>query len=132
MQGLKTARSSFSPKETMDRFEAQVRTKGMHVFCRIDHAAGAREVGLELGPAELLIFGNPRAGTLLMQLNPTSGIDLPLKALVWRDASQDTWLSYNEPEWIARRHDLSGDADATVGAMAAALAALCKAATEAA
>jgi uncharacterized protein (DUF302 family) len=132
MQGLKTERSAFSPKETMDRFEAQVREKGMSVFCRIDHAAGAHEVGLELSAAELLIFGNARAGTRLMQLGPTSAIDLPLKALVWADAASTTWLSYNEPEWIARRHDLSRDADATVSGMAAMLAALCKAATEAA
>jgi uncharacterized protein (DUF302 family) len=132
MQGLKTARSSFSPKETMDRFEAQVRAKGMTVFCRIDHAAGAHEVGLELAPAELLIFGNARAGTRLMQLSPASAIDLPLKALVWADAENTTWLAYNEPEWIARRHDLSAEADATVTAMASALAALCKAATVAA
>ena len=98
MQGLNTARSSFSPQETMDRFEAQVRAKGMTVFCRIDHAAGAHQVGLELLPAEVLIFGNARAGTRLMQLSPTSAIDLPLKALVWENAAHETWLAYNEPE----------------------------------
>ena len=108
-----------------------MKAKGLTVFCRIDHAAGAHEVGLALGPAELLIFGSARSGTLFMQLNPTSAIDLPLKALVWADAAHQTWLSYNEPEWIARRHDLSNAADATVGAMTTALAAFTKAATEA-
>ena len=95
--GLTTIRSSFGPKETMDRLEAEVKAKGMTVFARVDHAAGAAEVGLPLRPTKLVIFGNARAGTPLMQADQTIGIDLPLKALVWQDASGGTWLSYNDP-----------------------------------
>src|SRR5438045_3096075 len=88
----------------MDRLQAEVRARGMTVFARIDHAAGAAEVGLTLRPTELIIFGNARGGTPLMESVQTVGIDLPLKALVWEDASGKTWLSYNEPGWIAQRH----------------------------
>ena len=82
--GLVTLPSSFGPKETMDRLEAAIKAKGMTVFARIDHAAGAAAAGLALRPTELLIFGNARAGTPLMQADQTIGIDLPLKALVYR------------------------------------------------
>lgn len=108
VDGIKTVTSAFGPKETMDRLEAAVKSKGMTVFARIDHAAGAAEVGLALRPTELLIFGNAKAGTPLMQAKQTIGLDLPLKALVWQDASGATWLSYDEPTWIASRHE--GDA----------------------
>jgi uncharacterized protein (DUF302 family) len=127
--GLTTVRSSYGPKETMDRLEAAVKAKSLTVFARIDHAAGAAKVGLSLRPTELLIFGNARGGTPLMQSNQTVGIDLPLKALVWQDASGDTWLSYNDPSWIAKRHGLGHEADATVNAMSAALNALARTAT---
>ena len=103
-EGLTTIPSRFGPKETMDRLEAEIRAHGLNVFARIDHAAGAAEVGLTLRPTELIIFGNARGGTPLMQLSQTAGIDLPLKALVWQDAANNTWLSYNEPSWIVRRH----------------------------
>src|SRR3982074_3304114 len=85
--GLTTVRSSHGPKDTMNRLEAEVKAKGMTVFARIDHAAGATEAGLSLPPTELLIFRNARAGTPPMQAVQTIGIDLPLKALVWQDAS---------------------------------------------
>jgi uncharacterized protein (DUF302 family) len=127
--GLTTIQSSFEPQETMGRLEAAVKTKGLTVFARIDHAAGAAEVGLALRPTELLIFGNARGGTPLMQSNQTMGIDLPLKALVWQDAAGKTWLSYNDPRWLAQRHGLGADAGATVSALAASLNALVKAAT---
>jgi len=102
--GLTSVRSSYEPKETMDRLEAKVKAKGMTVFARIDHAAGAIEVGLSLRPTELLIFGNARAGTPLMQSTQMIGIDLPLKVLVWQDEGGNTWLSYNDPSWLAKRH----------------------------
>jgi len=127
--GLITMRSSHGPKETMDRLEAEVRAKGLSVFARVDHAAGAAAVGLPLGPTELLIFGNAKGGTPLMQSMQTIGIDLPLKALVWQDASGNTWLSYNDPKWLATRHGLGRDAEAPVSAMAAALGTLAGAAT---
>jgi uncharacterized protein (DUF302 family) len=122
--GLITLPSSRGPKDTMDRLEAEVGAKGMTVFARIDHAAGAAAVGLSLRPTELLIFGNAKGGTPLMQSMQTIGIDLPLKALVWQDASGNTWLSYNDPSWLAKRHGLGPDSEATVAAMAAALNAI--------
>jgi uncharacterized protein (DUF302 family) len=127
--GLTTIRSSFGPQDTMNRFATAVKAKGMTVFARIDHAAGATAVGLSLRPTEVLIFGNARGGTPLMQSVQTLGIDLPLKALVWQDAAGDTWLSYNEPDWLAKRHGLSSETEAAVGTLAGALAALAKAAT---
>jgi uncharacterized protein (DUF302 family) len=104
--GLITLRSSHAPKDTMNRLETEIRAKGLAVFARIDHAAGAAEVGLSLRPTELLIFGDARGGTPLMQAVQTIGIDLPLKALVWQDASGTIWLSYNDPNWLAKRHGL--------------------------
>jgi uncharacterized protein (DUF302 family) len=125
MEGLTTIPSTFSPKETMDRFESEIRAQNMQVFARIDHAAGAAEVGLTLAPTELIIFGNARGGTPLMQSVQTVGIDLPLKALVWRDKAGRTWLSYNEPGWIAQRHGVA-NAQPVVDKMAALLSAMSK------
>src|SRR5258705_9460687 len=109
--GLTSIPSSFGPKETMDRLIAEIEAKGLQVFARIDHAAGAAEAGLALRPTELIIFGNARGGTPLMQASQTAGIDLPLKVLVWQDAAGQTWLSYNEPNWMAQRHHLDGNAE---------------------
>jgi uncharacterized protein (DUF302 family) len=128
-QGLTTIPSSYGPKDTMDRLEAEVRTKGMTVFARIDHAAGATAAGLSLRPTEVLIFGNAKAGTPLMQSVQTVAIDLPLKALVWQDASGDTWLSYNDPAWLAQRHELGAETEVTVGMLTAALDVVATAAT---
>jgi uncharacterized protein (DUF302 family) len=128
VQGLTTIRSNFGPQDTIDRLETAIKAKGMTVFARIDHAAGAAVVGLTLRPTEVVIFGNARGGTPLMQSVQTLGIDLPLKALVWQDTAGVTWLSYNDPAWLAERHGLSG-AEAPVGAMTAALDAVAKAAT---
>jgi len=108
MEGLTSVESRFGPKEPMDRLEAEIKARGMNVFARIDHAALAAEAGLTLRPTEVVLFGNPRGGTPLMQASQTIGIDLPLKALVWQDTTGTTWLSYNEPEWMARRHKLGG------------------------
>lgn len=123
VEGLTTIASSFGPKETMDRLEAEIQGKGMTVFARIDHGAGAADAGLELRPTNLIIFGNARGGTPLMQASQTSGIDLPLKALVWQDVAGKTWLSYNEPSWIVQRHGLGVRAE-IVDKMAAALSAI--------
>jgi uncharacterized protein (DUF302 family) len=127
--GLIVIPSKFGAKETMDRLEAAIEAKGMTVFARIDHAAGAAEVGLPLRATELLLFGSARAGTPLMQADPAIGIDLPLKALVFEDADGKVWLAYNDPHWIAQRHKLGGDTDAAVKAMAAALEAMAASAT---
>lgn len=121
MEGLTTIPSSFGPKETMGRLEAGIRAQGMQIFVRIDHAAGAAAVGLDLRPTEVVLFGNARAGTPLMQLEQTLGIDLPLKALVWQDATGKTWLSYDEPQWLVQRHGIGDQAERIVERMAAAL-----------
>jgi uncharacterized protein (DUF302 family) len=96
----------------------------MTVFARIDHAAGAAEVGLSLRPTELVIFGNAKGGTPLMQSIQTIGIDLPLKVLVWQDESGSTWISYNDPAWLAKRHGLGPGSEMTTSVMAAALHAI--------
>ncbi len=125
LEGLTSIRSSFGPKETMDRLEAEIRAQRMTVFARIDHAGAAAVVGLKLAPTELIIFGNARAGTPLMQSVQTVGIDLPLKVLVWEDAGGKTWLSYNEPSWIARRHGVR-NAEQVVSKMGATLSAMAR------
>lgn len=102
--GLITVKSPRSAKETMARLEEVVIKRGLNVFARIDHAAGAEKIGQSLRPTELLIFGNPQGGTPLMLCEQTSGIDLPLKALVWEDSAGQTWLAYNDPAFLARRH----------------------------
>jgi uncharacterized protein (DUF302 family) len=127
--GLTTIPSSFAAKDTMDRLEAAVKAKGLTVFARVDHAAGAAAVGLPLRPTELLIFGNARGGTPLMQADQAVGIDLPLKALVYEDANGKVWLAYNNPAWLAQRHGLGHDVDATVKALEAVTHALAAAAT---
>jgi len=126
--GLIILESAYSAAETIDRLSDTVAKAGLHVFARVDHAAGAEQVGLPLRPTQLLIFGQARGGTPLMQENQTAGIDLPLKALAWTDADGKTWLSYNDPEWIAQRHGLGAPSAQAVQAMRGALAKLAGAA----
>jgi uncharacterized protein (DUF302 family) len=121
--GLVTSLSSFGPKETMDRLVAALAGCGMSILARIDHAAAAAKVGMHLRPTEVVIFGNPRAGTPLMQATQTIGIDLPLKALVWQDNDGKTWLAYSDPAWLAKRHGLFIGSAGNLRAMADALAA---------
>lgn len=102
--GLIAVKSPHDAKKTMDKFEKIVKEKGMNVFARIDHSAGAAKVNKKLRPTELLIFGNPQGGTPFMECEQTVGIDLPLKALVWQDDKGQVWLGYNDPEFIAKRH----------------------------
>jgi uncharacterized protein (DUF302 family) len=127
--GMTVCRSDYGPKETMDRLAAAVAAHGMVVLARIDHAAAAAAAGMELRPTEVLIFGNPRAGTPLMQAAQTIGIDLPLKALVWQNHDGKTWLAYNDPRWLARRHGALAAVDRILGAMTEVLGAVAKAAT---
>ena len=124
VDGLVTCPSRLGPRETMDRVAAAVTVRGMAILARIDHAAAAQAVGLSLPPIEVLIFGNPCAGTPLMQTAPTLGIDLPLKALVWQDQSGETWLSYNDPAWLAHRHGIDAATHQTLRAMTEALGAI--------
>ncbi|HEV3045410.1 MAG TPA: DUF302 domain-containing protein [Roseiarcus sp.] len=113
----------------MDRLIAAIAARGMSVIARIDHAGAAAKAGLALRPTEVVIFGNPKAGTGLMQMAQTMGIDLPLKALIWQDDAGTIQLSYNDPRWLAQRHGLGAAADKTLAAMADALAALAREAT---
>lgn len=104
--GLVTKQSPYGVGETLDRLEKVLTSKGITVFARIDHAAGATKIGSELPATEVLIFGNPKLGTPLMQSNRAIGIDLPLKALVWEDAAGQVWLAYNQPAYLSDRHDI--------------------------
>lgn len=103
--GLISVKSPHSVKETIDRVEAAAKARGLNVFLRVDHAAGAKKIGRDLRPTELLVFGNPQGGTPLMECAQSAGIDLPLKVLAWQDASGQVWLGYNDPQFIANRHD---------------------------
>ncbi len=104
--GLAAAKSPHSAQVTMDRLEAVVKERGLVVFARIDHAGGAAKVGKSLRPTELLIFGNPQGGTPFLECAQTVGIDLPLKALVWEDATGQVWLGTNDTAYLAKRHDV--------------------------
>jgi uncharacterized protein (DUF302 family) len=130
VNGIETLASAFGPKETMDRLEAAIRSKGMTIFARIDHAAGAASVGLVLRPTELLVFGNAKAGTPLMQVNQAIGLDLPLRALVWQDAAGVTFLSFDDPRWIVSRHEEDAALAGVAREMAGGLLAVAKAATQ--
>ena len=130
IDGLTTIKSGLGPKDTTDRLAAEVTSRGMSVFARIDHSAGAASIGMPLRPTEVLIFGNAKGGTPLMQVDQTVGIDLPLKALVWEGADGKTWLSYNEPRWIAARHGLVTSQPHLVDALAAAVAAIAQKAAQ--
>jgi uncharacterized protein (DUF302 family) len=127
--GLITTVSKFGAKETMDRLAAEVKAKGLTVFARIDHAAGAAEVGLPLRATELLIFGNAKGGTPLMQTGQSIGIDLPLKALVFEDADGKVLLAWNDSHWLAQRHGLGAALAPVLDAMAALLKTLAAKAT---
>jgi uncharacterized protein (DUF302 family) len=119
--GLTAVPSEFGASETITRLVSAVKAAGMTVFARIDHGAGAGAVHMALGSNEVVIFGNARGGTPLMQANPQIGIDLPLKALVYQDAAGKVWVAYNDPNWLAERHGLDAGPRPTVAAMTAAL-----------
>ena len=106
-EGLISVKSSHDVKTTADRLESILKKKGMTVFGRGNHAKGAQKVGKKLRPTELVIFGNPKVGTPLMQCNQSVGIDLPQKALIWKDKMGQVWLSYNDPKYLRNRHNLN-------------------------
>jgi uncharacterized protein (DUF302 family) len=125
-EGLVQVKSPYSAAETLDRLEEIVKQGGFTVFARIDHAAGAAKAGKSLRPTAVLIFGNPKGGTALMECAPSVGIDLPLKALAWEDAAGQVWLGYNNPAYLAQRHGISDCPP--VAKMSSAIAALIQAA----
>jgi uncharacterized protein (DUF302 family) len=129
-EGLVSVLSRYSATQTMERLLAALKKRDMTVFARVDHAAGAAAVGMLLRPTEVVLFGNPKGGTVLMEDQQRAGIDLPLKALVWEDADRKVWLSYNAPEWIAARAGLGGKSAGAVAAMTKALAAIAEETTK--
>jgi uncharacterized protein (DUF302 family) len=101
--------SNHSVTNTIERLDSLARSNGLLVFARIDFSGDAGRAALEMRPMQMLVFGNPKAGTPLLVESPRSGLDLPLKALAWQDASGKIWISFNDPEYIVRRHGLTGD-----------------------
>lgn len=122
-EGLISRPGPYPVGETLDRLEAVLRAKGVTVFARIDHGAAAARAGLAMRPAQVLVFGNPKVGTPVMNAAPTIAIDLPFKALAWEDATGRVWLSYNSAEYLARRHHVAEDVIRPLAAIEALIAA---------
>jgi uncharacterized protein (DUF302 family) len=127
--GTVDVKSSHGVKATADRLEGIFKEKGMTVFNRIPHSEGAKKVGVEIRPTELLIFGNPKIGSALMKCQQSVAIDLPMKALVWEDASSQVWISYNDPAYLKGRHAIDG-CDEVLGKVTKALAGMTGAAAK--
>ena len=126
--GLISIQSPHGVSATADRLETILKEKGMTVFTRVNHAQGAEGAGLTLRPTELVLFGNPKVGTPLMQCQQQVAIDLPQKALIWEDAEGVVWFSYNDPEYLVRRHSIEG-CEAAVKKIQGALGSFAEAAT---
>ena len=107
--GMVDIPSNHSVTETVERLQVILQAKGVTLFAVIDHSGEAEKIGMKMRPTKLLIFGNPKAGTPLMLAAPSSAIDLPLKILVWEDANQTVWISYNSPAYLKERHGLPED-----------------------
>ena len=106
-EGLIIKNSDFGVAKTLDRLGIALQRKGIKIFARIDHAKGAKSIGKELTPTAVLIFGSPKLGTPLMVSNPAIGLDLPLKAIAWRDAGGAVKLAYTDPAWLAKRYGVT-------------------------
>jgi uncharacterized protein (DUF302 family) len=116
--GITAKPSKYSVAETIDRLEKIAKAKGITIFARIDHAGEAEKAGLKMRPTQLLIMGNPKAGTPVMIAAPSAALDLPLKALAWEDASGKVWLGFNSAEYLKQRHSIPDDLVKNVGAIA--------------
>ena len=123
-EGIVKIPSHHSVDETVDKLKTILKSKGVTLFALVDHSGEAEKVDMKMPPTKLLIFGNPKGGTPLMQDRQTAGIDLPIKALAWEDAGGKVWLSYNDPAWIAQRHGLGTASAGAVEAMGKALGAI--------
>jgi uncharacterized protein (DUF302 family) len=117
--GIVTIAAAQSVAITADKLEALIRERGLMLFARIDFAGDAARAGLTMPASQLIVFGNPKAGTPLMQAVPTSALDLPLKILVWQDTDDHTWLSYNATDYLQARHGLAADLMKPVSGVAA-------------
>ena len=128
--GLVKFKSAYSVEETVERFESIAKERGLNIVATVNHQAGAASVNQELRPTQVIIFGNPAAGTPLMQCNQTAGIDLPQKALVWEDENGEVFLAYNSPKYLSLRHKLRGCADEPLERIGNALKMLAEKATQ--
>lgn len=126
--GLITIKSKYSVKETIDKLEAVLKSKGITVALRWSHSDKAKGVGIDVRPTELLIFGNPKLGSNMFTSKQTAGIDFPMKALAWEDEKGQVWYTYNDPAYLAKRHGIT-DRDEVLAKMTKALGAFSKAAT---
>ena len=129
--GIVTVPTQRTVDQAADALASLIEAKNIILFARIDFAADAQRAGLAMPPSQLLVFGNPRAGTPLMQADQTIGIDLPLKLLVWEDGAGKVWVSYNDPVWLGVRHGLPGSEGDRLKGMAAGLQAIASAAAAA-
>ncbi len=127
--GLVTVISRRSARDTIDALIEAAMRAGLTLFARIDHAANAAAVGMTLRPTELVMFGNPKNGTVLMQDEQTAGLDLPFRALAWEDENGEVWLTYNDPHWIGRRHELGFRSKEVLMAIETGIAGISRAAT---
>lgn len=127
-QALTMRESKFAVKETADRLVAELDKRGIKVAARVDHAAGAKAVGLDMPPTEVVMFGNPKLGTPLMLAQPSVAIDLPMKMLIWQDKDGKVWIGYTPPSALQERHRISGQ-EVPLNTMAGALEGLAKAAS---
>ena len=123
-EGVITIKSRFKVAHTADRFKGVAEKQGMRIFKHVYHSENAKSAGKTIRQTELVIFGNPNIGSLLMVCNPTIGLDLPQKLLVWQDEKQQTWMSYNNPIYIADRHALNDECRSSLNKIATALAKL--------
>jgi len=127
--GIIRIKSNHDVNTTIERLKTALETKGMTIFKHVDHSAGAKNSGLNLRPTELLIFGNPKVGTPLMKCSQTAALDLPQKALAYKDTSGQVWLLYNDPAYMAARHHIK-DCDKAINKVSNALANFTKIATQ--
>lgn len=123
--GLVNVQSAFTVKQTAERMENLLKEKGMTIFNRIKHSQGADKVGITLRDTQLIIFGNPKVGSLLMKCQQSIAIDLPQKALIWQDEEAKVWISYNSPGYLQKRHHMVG-CEGVIGKIEKALAAIAK------
>jgi len=126
-EGMVDVKSSFGVNETANRLESVLKEKGMTIFNRIKHSEAAKKVGIELRETELIIFGNPKVGSPLMNCQQSVAIDLPQKALIWKDSEGKTWISYNNPRYLDKRHNIS-NCEEVISKIEKALAGIAKAA----
>ncbi len=115
--GVIRIRSQHSVAVTIDRLQGVLKQRGILIFAHIDFSGDAARAGLQMRAEQMLIFGNPKAGTPLMVATPTAGLDLPIKALVWEDGDGNTWIAYNDPQYIVRRHGLPPELSANLAAV---------------